>query len=232
MSGVSTTHRAPASPQADAGQTDAPEDEGQTNIQIDYIDEELEESMPASDPPALDSHNLDRSSHPRVGRKVADRIDSSERRLQFPGNPCDAGVSPTSEQAGGTPVPIKNRRRTGRHPRPIIPTSPKSPRVRARQRPATGFPAVRHLTQCAGDPGHGLTAAGPCRPSRGNGSLTGPGRTAWDRECLSRRNNTGEHRHESSRVPANRDGNGRPGAVGRRVTTSRGPPPRRRSGSG
>ncbi|HZW34855.1 MAG TPA: hypothetical protein VFF52_29300 [Isosphaeraceae bacterium] len=28
------------------------QDEGQTNLQIDYIDEEIEESFPASDPPA------------------------------------------------------------------------------------------------------------------------------------------------------------------------------------
>ncbi len=32
--------------------TGAPEDEGKTTIQIDYIEEALEESMPASDPPA------------------------------------------------------------------------------------------------------------------------------------------------------------------------------------
>jgi len=30
----------------------AAEDEDRTNLQIDYIDEALEESMPASDPPA------------------------------------------------------------------------------------------------------------------------------------------------------------------------------------
>jgi hypothetical protein len=32
--------------------SDAPEDEGRTKMQIDYIEEALEESIPASDPPA------------------------------------------------------------------------------------------------------------------------------------------------------------------------------------
>jgi len=32
---------------------DQPEDAGQTKIQIDYIEEAIEESFPASDPPAL-----------------------------------------------------------------------------------------------------------------------------------------------------------------------------------
>ena len=41
-----------ASPQADADLADAPEDEVLTSIQIDYIDEALEETIPASDPPA------------------------------------------------------------------------------------------------------------------------------------------------------------------------------------
>lgn len=36
----------------DALQADATQDEGQANIEIEYIDEALEESMPASDPPA------------------------------------------------------------------------------------------------------------------------------------------------------------------------------------
>jgi hypothetical protein len=35
-----------------ADPADAPDDEGLANIQIDYIDEALEESMPASDSPA------------------------------------------------------------------------------------------------------------------------------------------------------------------------------------
>lgn len=52
MSRIPQPPKPPASPQVGADQADAPADEGQTNIQIDYIDEVLEESMPASDPPA------------------------------------------------------------------------------------------------------------------------------------------------------------------------------------
>jgi hypothetical protein len=36
----------------DGGDSNQP-DEGQANVQIDYIDEAIEESFPASDPPAL-----------------------------------------------------------------------------------------------------------------------------------------------------------------------------------
>jgi hypothetical protein len=52
MSRIPQPLKPPASPQVEADPADAPEDEGQTNIQIEYIDEVLEESMPASDPPA------------------------------------------------------------------------------------------------------------------------------------------------------------------------------------
>jgi hypothetical protein len=52
-----TTSQPAASPQgAGAGGTGpsiAPEDEGVIEIEFDFIDEALEESMPASDPPAL-----------------------------------------------------------------------------------------------------------------------------------------------------------------------------------
>jgi hypothetical protein len=53
MSGNLQPNKSPASSQANEGQTNASVDEGEIKMQIDYIDEALEESMPASDPPAL-----------------------------------------------------------------------------------------------------------------------------------------------------------------------------------
>ena len=44
--------RARSNPGEDSVRPDEPQDEGQTNVQIDYIDEAIEESFPASDPPA------------------------------------------------------------------------------------------------------------------------------------------------------------------------------------
>jgi hypothetical protein len=51
MSRIPQPPKPPASTQVEADPIDASEDEGQTNIQFDYIDEVLEESMPASDAP-------------------------------------------------------------------------------------------------------------------------------------------------------------------------------------
>jgi hypothetical protein len=52
MSSLTQPPKPQASPQADADLADAPEGEVLASIEIDYIDEALEETMPASDPPA------------------------------------------------------------------------------------------------------------------------------------------------------------------------------------
>jgi hypothetical protein len=54
MSDFPQSGNSPTPPQTDVDRADAPEDERETIIPtdyLDYIDEVLEESMPASDPP-------------------------------------------------------------------------------------------------------------------------------------------------------------------------------------